>query len=352
LAEDGGFLMKQKTIYNCHTHIFTHENIPNGFFPFYGVQIARIPFFRWVLKGAMKWLVRFERFQRYAAYLESAFREKQEGNLKELLKFYPEPCKFVVLPMDMGLMGAGKVIEGIDAQHQELARLANNKKYRKYVIPFAHIDPRRDDSLQRLTQLVDEQNFKGVKIYPPLGYEPNHPRLMDEIYPFMIEKDIPLLAHCSPGVVNSREMSVEQAHTLADPDNYKVVMAKFPELRICLGHFGGIGEWRRHLDEFSEQKEPTWLSKIRKMMKSGKYPNLYTDISYTIFNFQENVTLLSVLLEEKEILGKVLFGSDFYMVKNEKYSEKRLSIDLRSVLGEEKFWRIANENPRVFLGEL
>jgi len=159
------------------------------------------------------------------------------------------------------------------------------------------------------------------------------------------------MAHCSPGIVNSKKIPLEEAHAFADPDNYKVVMDTFPKLRICLGHFGGISEWRRHLDEFGGTQKTTWLSKIRSMVNSSKYSNLYADISYTIFNFKENSTLLSVLLEEDQIIEKVLFGSDFYMDKSEDYSEKRLSIDLRSVLGEEKFWQIANANPKVFLGE-
>jgi uncharacterized protein len=309
--------MKHKIIYNCHTHIFTHENIPNDFFPLNGVRLARRPAVRWVLKGLMRWLVKYRRFQRYSAYLDSAFKKMQQENFEELQKYYPSSTMFVILPMDMAYMAAGKVIEDIDAQHEELAKLARNKKFRDNIIPFAHIDPRREDSLQRLQQLV--------------------------------EKDIPLIAHCSPGNVNSKGMSMEKAHSMADPDNYRVVMDRFPKLRICLGHFGGISEWEKHLDEFSTQMKPTWLSKIRNMMNSGRYPNLYADISYTIFNFQENAPLLSALLEEEMIAGKVLFGSDFYMVKTRNYSEKRLSIDLRSVLGEEKFWLIANKNPKVFL---
>jgi len=348
--------MPKKIIYNCHTHIFTHENIPNNYFGFYLVPIARNRFFRWVLSGLMKlpipYLVKSERGQRFKAYLDSAFNKNQEENLKGLQKFYPSQSKFVILPMDMALMEAGEVIEDIDAQHEELAKLSRNKLYKDIVIPFAHIDPRREDSLQRLTLLVEKQNFRGVKIYPPLGYGPDHQVLMDEIYPFMVAHNIPLIAHCSPGSVNNKMMDIEKAHALADPDNYTVVMEKFPELRICLAHFGGIDEWKRHLDEFKDTEKPTWLSKIRRLMNSGRYQNLYADISYTIFNFTENATLLSALLEEERIAGRVLFGSDFYMVKNESYSEKRLSIDLRSVLGEDKFWQIANTNPRKFLGEL
>jgi hypothetical protein len=38
------------------------------------------------------------------------------------------------------------------------------------------------------------------------------------------------------------------------------------------------------------------------------------------------------------------------MVESEKYSEKRLSIDLRCALGEALFWKRANQNPRIYLG--
>ena len=58
------------------------------------------------------------------------------------------------------------------------------------------------------------------------------------------------------------------------------------------------------------------------------------------------------MLEGEAVLSKTLFGSDFYMVETQKYSERRLSTDLRYALGEEKFWKIANFNPRKYLGEL
>lgn len=121
-------------------------------------------------------------------------------------------------------------------------------------------------------------------------------------------------------------------------------------MRICLGHFGGIGEWRRHQSEPRDDDNPTWLTKICELMNNGNYQTLYTDISYTIFNFQENMPLLKILLEDSKILPRVVFGSDFFMVENQKYSERRLSTDLRAAIGENKFWKIANENPVQYLG--
>lgn len=346
--------MSEKVIYNCHNHIFTHENVPSGFFPLFLVSALRFRPLRKVLRGIMKVIVPWtknDKVHRYAAFIKAAYRERQAGNLDHLIGYYPVGTKFIVLPMDMSRMGAGKVKEDIDAQHSELAGLLNDDKYRDVLIPFAHIEPRRPDPISRLRSLIENHNFRGVKIYPTLGYGPDHNILMTDIYPYMVENNIPLLAHCSPGSVNTKEMSREEAHALADPDNYKKVMVKFPELRICLGHFGGISEWRRHLNEPRNPDNPTWLTKIINLIKSGDYPNLYTDISYTIFNFHENVPLLKILLEDLDILEKVLFGSDFYMVESEKYSEKRFSTDLRFALGEDIFWKIANENPKKYLGE-
>lgn len=344
--------MEKKVIYNCHNHIFTHENVPSGYLPFFLVPAIRIDSIRWALSKIMKAIVPWTKndtAHRFSAFIKATYRKTQEKNLEHLTNYYPEETKFIVLPMDMAYMGAGKIIENIDGQHNELIRLAKKTEYKNTLILFAHIDPRSPKALSRLKTLVENKNFKGVKIYPPLGYSPDDKVLMEEIYPYMIEKNIPLMTHCSPGTVNSKDISLKKAHAFADPDNYRVVMETFPELRICLGHFGGIGEWRRHLNEPRDPNNPTWLTKIKKLIKSGKYKNLYTDISYTIFNYQENVPLLKILLTDDEILNKVLFGSDFYMVESEKYSERRLSTDLRYTLGETMFWRIAHDNPKVYL---
>ncbi|SHI19207.1 Amidohydrolase [Vibrio aerogenes CECT 7868] len=290
-----------------------------------------------------------DKMHRYSAFIKAAYRETQEDNLLNLMGYYPQKTKFIILPMDMAYMGAGEVEEDIDQQHKELAKLAKSEIYKDILIPFAHIDPRRPLALDRLKSLIEENGFKGVKIYPTLGYRPDHPILMEYIYPYMSENNIPLLAHCSPGSVNSKKYKKEVAHSFADPDNYKEIMEVFPKLKVCLAHFGGISEWKRHLDEPRDISYPTWVKKIVDMIQSRNYPNLYTDISYTIFNFQENSSYLKILLQDKEILSHVLFGSDFYMVESEKYSEKRLSTELRVKLGEELFWTIASHNPRKFL---
>ncbi|SEA21609.1 Amidohydrolase [Thiothrix caldifontis] len=344
----------EPVIYNCHTHIFTHKHIPDGYFPLFIVKLARNKVIRGVLNTVMQKIVPWtsnDRFQRCANFVSFAYKKGQEDNLKVLMNYYPKGTRFVVLPMDMAYMAAGKVMEDIDKQHQELVCLANREEYKNIIIPFAHIDPRRPAALERLAVLVEEQQFRGVKIYPPLGYYPCDPVLMHDIYPYMVKHKLPLIAHCSPGSVNTKHLPFEEAQGLADPKHYAAVMKKFPDLKICLSHFGGISEWQRYLTRDRSIDNPTWLEKILDMMRSGNYPNLYADVSYTVFNFQENITLLKVLLEDERVRTQVLFGSDFYMTSNERYPERRLSIDLRAALGETLFWQIANQNPKKFLAE-
>ena len=47
----------------------------------------------------------------------------------------------------------------------------------------------------------------------------------------------------------------------------------------------------------------------------------------------------------------MLFGSDFYVVESAELEERRRSVRLRAILGEELFGTIARENPQRFLGE-
>ena len=63
---------------------------------------------------------------------------------------------------------------------------------------------------------------------------------------------------------------------------------------------------------------------ILDMLRGGNYPNLYTDISYTIFYFEQNAPALKVLLEDAHVRSRVLFGSDFYMSEQRKLRERDL----------------------------
>jgi hypothetical protein len=92
------------------------------------------------------------------------------------------------------------------------------------------------------------------------------------------------------------------------------------------------------------------------LIRSGAYPNLYTDISYLILQAAGQgihvtyMDYLKVLLDNPRLREHVLFGSDYYMVEQEPMTEKEASIGLRSHLGEDLFFQIAHHNPRRWLG--
>ena len=121
-----------------------------------------------------------------------------------------------------------------------------------------------------------------------------------------------------------------------------------------MAHFGGDGDWESYRKDAwnpgSNASDKSWVAKIFDMINSGDYPGLYTDISYTIFDFERNVDVLKVFMESEAIQQRVLFGSDFYMTEREEFSERELSMRLRGRLGPERYKQIAQMNPEQYLG--
>jgi predicted TIM-barrel fold metal-dependent hydrolase len=372
-------------ITNCHIHTFTYEHVPDRWVP---RPVGLLLRGAWLRRPLLRLLRRIspetrDRYERFAQILELSYAEKhQEGVFETVRGYYPENTRFVILPMDMALMGAGNVEKSIADQHEELAQLRD--KYPTQVIPFAAVDARRDDVEETTKRLIEDRGFRGIKLYPPLGSHPNDPALA-RLYEYAAERDIPVITHCSrPAGVRYRgkatarmltdpmtggplkdpttgqpfgETDIEGILTvLTDPDTYKPILEKHPSLRICLAHFGGAGDWATYLNrpwhEDDGSGKKSWLAKILDMIRSGKYPNLYTDVSYTVFADDEYVHVLKVLLSDPRVAERVLFGSDFYVVENAKLEERRISMRVRSILGEQLFRQIAEENPRRFLGEL
>lgn len=343
-------------IHNCHMHTFTIDHVPVSFLPFGLSTLMKIPLVRVPLRFLLINLNPFSHrdlFERYANFIKISTGKTQEDIFKVVRAYYPLNTRFVVLPMDMAYMDAGRVAVDIDAQHEELYRLSRHPSYGPQIIPFAAVDPRRPGVLEKLKVLVEERSFKGIKLYPPLGYSPKHPNLLP-VYEYAQSKGIPVMVHCSKGGVRNKKLSAEDAAHLADPDDYIEILEKFPRLRICLGHCGGDADWQRYLndpwDETSPHINKSWLAKIMEFIRSGKYPNLYADVSYTIFKFKDHSQLLKVLLQDPRVKERILFGSDFYMAEQEKFSERQLAISLRATLGEDLFTQIVETNPKNYLG--
>lgn len=141
-------------------------------------------------------------------------------------------------------------------------------------------------------------------------------------------------------------------------------------LKICFGHFGGEDEWTKYLENernsmqnsfitnpghfvdydpehlIDHWNSESWYSIIRNLMMNKQYPNLYADISF-ILHDPGIIPLLKSSLSVPILQDKILYGSDFYVVR-QNGSDKKLFTQLQSHLSAEELDLITKMNPDKF----
>lgn len=149
-------------------------------------------------------------------------------------------------------------------------------------------------------------------------------------------------------------------------------------LKLCFGHFGGEDEWLKYFERdrsnFGHQLvqfpgqgidflrnssgalreshdnlwySADWYSIICSLML--QHENVYADISYILHGEQAIMPLLRSTLQHPTLRRRVLYGTDFYVVRNHK-SDKNMLADMRGGLLEREFDQIARLNPLSYLG--
>ncbi|MDJ1009288.1 MAG: amidohydrolase family protein [Paracoccaceae bacterium] len=346
-------------ITNCHIHTFTTRHIPRWYPSVFVALLGHVPNLLALWAHAISLILpeRGAAAFRLLSFQREAHRGRQGRIFDELRKQYPKDTRFVVLPMDMARMGYGPVRDGLDRQHEELLEVAAENEGQ--VIPFATVHPDRDDAAQRVERYLDA-GCKGLKIYPRLGYAPSHPTLMERVYPMLRERDLPVMSHCSRGGVSERGLSRQAGDRLCAPKAALEVLKTYPDLRFCLAHFGGQDDWMDYVKGRVDPRHPdvddaNWLSAIRRAIGSGDWPGLWTDISYTMFYYDDFTPFLKMFIMGHDpwaarLRERVLFGSDFYMTRNTAMSEREVSVKLRLTLGEDLYRQIAEANPDLWLG--
>jgi predicted TIM-barrel fold metal-dependent hydrolase len=167
-----------------------------------------------------------ELIDRYLTIGRFAFHAKQINTLGDLEGQYPDTARFVILPMDMDYMDAGRAAKPYKEQMKELAEI---KAQKENIYPFVFVDPRRIEKegkeyfdytveegkvvLQKcfIKEFIDGHiiknekekvncfaQFSGFKIYPALGYYPFHPLLLP-LWKYAEQKGLPILTHCVRG---------------------------------------------------------------------------------------------------------------------------------------------------------
>lgn len=342
---------------NCHIHLFTLDHVPQNFpVPIVGFlrgQPGLINAIAWVLEKTF-WKDQGGQVRRLGRMAAVGRKPTQEAVLRSVLHQYSTGTRFVVLPMDIAAGGYDAPEISLEQQHYDLHRLASKPQFRDLLVPFAKVHPARGQAaFDEFRKCIEEYGFRGLKLYPKLGHAPDDRLLMDKVYPYCVDNNLPVITHCSRGGVYARGWDSRRGEEMGAPLRYVPVLEAFPELRINLAHFGGSREWADYvagidpLDPAARRRN--WVTCIRDMINSGKYPNLYTDISYTMFDFEENMPFLAVFLEKESLRRKVLFGSDYYMTKQEDLSERAVSMRLRHALGADVFREISEVNPTLWL---
>jgi predicted TIM-barrel fold metal-dependent hydrolase len=159
----------------------------------------------------------------------------------------------------------------------------------------------------------------------------------------------------------------------------KEIATGLEDLKICFGHFGGEDEWGRFFekdrDNFSSQlirkpdfgldfstrdskgkpvpgrmeqywKSADWYTIICSLML--QHDHVYADISYILHGDLAILPLLRQTLQHQKLKTRVLYGTDFYVVRNHK-SDKNMLADMRGGLLKEEFEQISEENPLSYL---
>lgn len=356
-------------ITNCHTHIFTRDIVPEKFLP----QPLRLianwldndRFASTLLRITDRKLFEHAHhvLHKYINFVNTGGLKTQAEIFDHLQGFYPAGTRFIILPMDMKYMGGGNVKMDLEQQLDELAAI--KRKSPDVILPFVFAHPERPNLLDLVKKYIEEHNFAGIKMYPALGYFPDDKRLFP-VYEYAEEKGIPVMTHCSRGGVyylgkitgEMRKNALPQyidvkpnhkfCNQFSEPRNYISVLEKYTKLKLCLAHFGGDTEWNKFLDGSYQHQTSNnnWFSEIRDMMK--KYPNLYTDVSYTHAYSRFQPLMKNIIETDTAINSRILFGTDFYMTEQEE-SEREHSIRFRSFLGENLFSLIAEHNPKTYL---
>ena len=257
------------------------------------------------------------------------------------------------LPNKLGTYYSDSPTHEIREQAEEILRGIDEYKKRRpdgilEIKPFLGINPLNYE-LSFIQDLLEntfckrtlffkrKAKFAGIKVYPPLGFDPNPDDLKlreknELLFTFCEEHKIPIVTHCDDQ--GFRVLPVDESLKFTSPERWEPVLKRHPELYIDFAHFGqqynknhanhkGLKEKlfgsksKNPFEAFREMKEyqqHEWQIEILRLMLD--FPNVYSDMSFGGSDKECWVNLKSVLdkasAEDRKIFeSRILFGSDW-----------------------------------------
>ncbi len=196
-------------------------------------------------------------------------------------------------------------------------------------------------------------SFAGIKLYPPLGFDPWPDSVVERekvmyIYRKCVELSIPITTHC--GDTGYSVISKKNSELYTSPKRWEKVLEQdeFKTLKICFAHFGG---------KFKSSKIDNLKIGIAKL--AFKYQNVYTDVSARCYCDKDYKNLLRIIdkiskeeNKDKDLLiRKVLFGSDVMinLLHTDSYKTYVSTFLTTNELNSHYKNLLCEENPRRFL---
>lgn len=170
--------------------------------------------------------------------------------------------------------------------------------------------------------------FSGIKVYPPLGFNPWPDENADKgipfiktnlLYQFCEERGIPMTTHCSDGGfrVIAEDQDLKTDKDIASPKNWECVLKNYEKLKVDFAHFGNQGT-------YAKKRWGEWTGIILDYI--CKYENVYTDLSDIGVEKGRYTDLLKKINEylaekdkcdpesfKEKLESRILFGTDFMM---------------------------------------
>ena len=351
--------------FDCHCHLINKDTVPNGYL---GVRLPFTKRFLSFAAGLVRWfgkMVDKEKITNLSYFLK-IFKKSEKEILKKLISYYPANTIFCPLLINMDPSIKGRVRVPYPDQVRRIESLC--KEFNGRLWPFFGLNPLDPHMPGQFGQVMRWAGcFAGIKVYPPMGYLPSHPRLMS-VYEECELTGMPVTTHCSFATVHTTKhhlkniegTEIQAGHHqkrtttsgwfwskkdyswFSHPKKWEPVLEAYPKLTLNLGHFGGNEEWRKFVDG----KDNAWVTRIIDMMH--RYPNVYADISYTLFDRRVYAVMKDLLENNEVVRNRTLYGSDYYMVVLDGHF-RHTKRGFEVAMGDDIMRQISIVNPRRFL---
>lgn len=277
-------------------------------------EVYKFNAIRWIINKAL------EAFAYLRWFLFMTSRETKL--LMSLKKNYPMVKTFVFHMLDTEFFFPGNGDFSAKAELSNEQQIANMKaliqQHPNKIKGFIGYNPERKNGLEIVKKAINE-GFSGIKFYPPLGYKPQDSL---ELFKYCEKNNVPVFTHCTPTGFEAVE---GESGKNANPDNWEVVLKHFPNLKLCLGHAGGVNGWFNPLIQEQILKVNSYAHKVVKLCQN--YKGVYAEVGFLdhIENNKEEEwfasRLVSLFKNQTELYNfstKIMYGSDWHVLMNHK----------------------------------